>query len=461
MSQGKVVQIIGAVVDIEFPQNAVPRVYDALQVTEGDLSGLTLEVQQQLGGGVVRGIALGTTDGLKRGLAVENTGNPIMVPVGTKTLGRIMDVLGNPIDEAGPIGEEERMSIHREAPSYEEQSSSVELLETGIKVIDLVCPFAKGGKVGLFGGAGVGKTVNMMELIRNIAIEHSGFSVFAGVGERTREGNDFYHEMNDSNVLDKVSLVYGQMNEPPGNRLRVALTGLTMAEKFRDEGRDVLFFVDNIYRYTLAGTEVSALLGRMPSAVGYQPTLAEEMGVLQERITSTKTGSITSIQAVYVPADDLTDPSPATTFAHLDATVVLSRDIASLGIYPAVDPLDSTSRQLDPLVIGQEHYDVARGVQTVLQRYKELKDIIAILGMDELSEEDKLVVSRARKIQRFLSQPFFVAEVFTGAPGKYVSLKDTISGFKGILEGEYDHLPEQAFYMVGSIEEALEKAKKA
>jgi F-type H+-transporting ATPase subunit beta len=384
-----------------------------------------------------------------------------MVPVGTKTLGRIMDVLGNPIDEAGPIGEEERMSIHREAPSYEDQSSSVELLETGIKVIDLVCPFAKGGKVGLFGGAGVGKTVNMMELIRNIAIEHSGFSVFAGVGERTREGNDFYHEMNDSNVLDKVSLVYGQMNEPPGNRLRVALTGLTMAEKFRDEGRDVLFFVDNIYRYTLAGTEVSALLGRMPSAVGYQPTLAEEMGVLQERITSTKTGSITSIQAVYVPADDLTDPSPATTFAHLDATVVLSRDIASLGIYPAVDPLDSTSRQLDPLVIGQEHYDVARGVQTVLQRYKELKDIIAILGMDELSEEDKQVVSRARKIQRFLSQPFFVAEVFTGAPGKYVSLKDTISGFKGILDGEYDHLPEQAFYMVGSIEEALEKAKKA
>ena len=461
MSQGKVVQIIGAVVDIEFPQNAVPRVYDALQVTEGDLSGLTLEVQQQLGGGVVRGIALGTTDGLKRGLAVENTGNPIMVPVGTKTLGRIMDVLGNPIDEAGPIGEEERMSIHREAPSYEDQSSSVELLETGIKVIDLVCPFAKGGKVGLFGGAGVGKTVNMMELIRNIAIEHSGYSVFAGVGERTREGNDFYHEMNDSNVLDKVSLVYGQMNEPPGNRLRVALTGLTMAEKFRDEGRDVLFFVDNIYRYTLAGTEVSALLGRMPSAVGYQPTLAEEMGVLQERITSTKTGSITSIQAVYVPADDLTDPSPATTFAHLDATVVLSRDIASLGIYPAVDPLDSTSRQLDPLVIGQEHYDVARGVQTVLQRYKELKDIIAILGMDELSEEDKQVVSRARKIQRFLSQPFFVAEVFTGAPGKYVSLKDTISGFKGILDGEYDHLPEQAFYMVGSIEEALEKAKKA
>ena len=461
MSQGKVVQIIGAVVDIEFPQTAVPRVYDALRVTEGGLSGLTLEVQQQLGGGVVRSIALGSTDGLQRGLAVENTENPIMVPVGTATLGRIMDVLGNPIDEAGPIGEEDRMSIHRAAPSYEDQSSSVELLETGIKVIDLVCPFAKGGKVGLFGGAGVGKTVNMMELIRNIAIEHSGFSVFAGVGERTREGNDFYHEMNDSNVLDKVSLVYGQRNEPPGNRLRVALTGLTMAEKFRDEGRDVLFFVDNIYRYTLAGTEVSALLGRMPSAVGYQPTLAEEMGVLQERITSTKTGSITSIQAVYVPADDLTDPSPATTFAHLDATVVLSRDIASLGIYPAVDPLDSTSRQLDPLVIGQEHYDVARGVQTVLQRYKELKDIIAILGMDELSEEDKQVVSRARKIQRFLSQPFFVAEVFTGSPGKYVSLKDTISGFKGILEGEYDSLPEQAFYMVGSIEEAQEKANKA
>jgi F-type H+-transporting ATPase subunit beta len=459
MSQGKVIQVIGAVVDIEFPQDAIPKVYDALNVQEGELSGLTLEVQQQLGGGVVRGIALGSTDGLRRGLKVENTGNPIMVPVGKATLGRIMDVLGNPIDEAGEIGEESRMSIHREAPSYEEQSSSVELLETGIKVIDLVCPFAKGGKVGLFGGAGVGKTVNMMELIRNIAIEHSGFSVFAGVGERTREGNDFYHEMNDSNVLDKVSLVYGQMNEPPGNRLRVALTGLTMAEKFRDEGRDVLFFVDNIYRYTLAGTEVSALLGRMPSAVGYQPTLAEEMGVLQERITSTKTGSITSIQAVYVPADDLTDPSPATTFAHLDATVVLSRDIASLGIYPAVDPLDSTSRQLDPLVIGNEHYETARGVQSVLQRYKELKDIIAILGMDELSEEDKKTVSRARKIQRFLSQPFFVAEVFTGSPGKYVSLKDTIAGFKGILNGDYDHLPEQAFYMVGSIEEAVEKAK--
>ncbi len=459
MSQGKVVQIIGAVVDVEFPQDAVPQVFEALKVVEGGLQGLTLEVQQQLGGGVVRTIALGTTDGLSRGLAVENTGNPIMVPVGTATLGRIMNVLGDPIDEAGAIGEEERMSIHREAPSYEDQAASNDLLETGIKVIDLVCPFAKGGKVGLFGGAGVGKTVNMMELIRNIAIEHSGYSVFAGVGERTREGNDFYHEMNDSNVLDKVSLVYGQMNEPPGNRLRVALTGLTMAEKFRDEGRDVLFFVDNIYRYTLAGTEVSALLGRMPSAVGYQPTLAEEMGVLQERITSTKTGSITSIQAVYVPADDLTDPSPATTFSHLDATVVLSRQIASLGIYPAIDPLDSTSRQLDPLVVGQDHYDTARGVQTVLQRYKELKDIIAILGMDELSEEDKLTVFRARKIQRFLSQPFFVAEVFTGSPGKYVSLKDTISSFKGILEGEYDDLPEQAFYMVGGVEEAIEKAK--
>jgi F-type H+-transporting ATPase subunit beta len=428
-------------------------------VTEGGLEGLVLEVQQQLGGGIVRAIAMGTTDGLRRGITAKNTGESIMVPVGKKTLGRIMDVLGNPIDEAGPIGEEERMSIHRAAPSYEEQSNTNELLETGIKVIDLICPFAKGGKVGLFGGAGVGKTVNMMELIRNIAIEHSGYSVFAGVGERTREGNDFYHEMNDSNVLDKVSLVYGQMNEPPGNRLRVALTGLTIAEKFRDEGRDVLFFVDNIYRYTLAGTEVSALLGRMPSAVGYQPTLAEEMGVLQERITSTKTGSITSVQAVYVPADDLTDPSPATTFAHLDATVVLNRDIASLGIYPAVDPLDSTSRQLDPQVIGDEHYDTAMGVQEVLQRYKELKDIIAILGMDELSEEDKLSVSRARKIQRFLSQPFFVAEVFTGAPGKYVSLKDTIAGFKGILDGDYDDMPEQAFYMVGTIEEAVEKAK--
>ena len=457
MSSGKVVQVIGAVIDVEFPRDSVPQVYDALMV--GD-KGLTLEVQQQLGDGVVRAIAMGPSEGVSRGLDVENTGAPISVPVGTETLGRIMDVLGNPIDEAGPIGEEERWGIHRAAPSYAEQAGSNELLETGIKVIDLVCPFAKGGKVGLFGGAGVGKTVNMMELIRNIAIEHSGYSVFAGVGERTREGNDFYHEMKDSNVLDKVALVYGQMNEPPGNRLRVALTGLTMAEKFRDEGRDVLFFVDNIYRYTLAGTEVSALLGRMPSAVGYQPTLAEEMGVLQERITSTKTGSITSIQAVYVPADDLTDPSPATTFAHLDATVVLSRDIASLGIYPAVDPLDSTSRQLDPMVIGQEHYDTARGVQYVLQRYKELKDIIAILGMDELSETDKQLVSRARKIQRFLSQPFFVAEVFTGSPGKYVSLKDTIAGFSGILKGDYDHLPEQAFYMVGSIEEAVEKAKK-
>jgi len=459
MSTGKVVQIIGAVVDVEFPQNAVPQVYDALKLTEGNLSGLVLEVQQQLGGGIVRTIAMGSSDGLRRGLNVLNTGDNIQVPVGTKTLGRIMNVLGEPIDEAGPIGEEERWSIHRQAPAYADQAMSNELLETGIKVIDLVCPFAKGGKVGLFGGAGVGKTVNMMELIRNIAIEHSGYSVFAGVGERTREGNDFYHEMNDSNVLDKVSLVYGQMNEPPGNRLRVAFTGLTMAEKFRDEGRDVLFFVDNIYRYTLAGTEVSALLGRMPSAVGYQPTLAEEMGVLQERITSTKKGSITSIQAVYVPADDLTDPSPATTFAHLDATVVLSRDIASQGIYPAIDPLDSTSRQLDPLVVGAEHYETARGVQSTLQRYKELKDIIAILGMDELSEEDKLAVNRARKIQRFLSQPFFVAEVFTGSPGKYVSLKDTISGFKGLLAGEYDDLPEQAFYMVGSIEEAVEKAK--
>jgi len=460
MSTGKVVQIIGAVVDVEFPQDAVPQVYDALTITEGNLDGLVLEVQQQLGGGVVRTIAMGTSDGLRRGLNVVNTGQGIQVPVGVETLGRIMNVLGEPIDEVGPIGEKDRWSIHREAPAYAEQSMSNELLETGIKVIDLVCPFAKGGKVGLFGGAGVGKTVNMMELIRNIAIEHSGYSVFAGVGERTREGNDFYHEMNDSNVLDKVSLVYGQMNEPPGNRLRVAFTGLTMAEKFRDEGRDVLFFVDNIYRYTLAGTEVSALLGRMPSAVGYQPTLAEEMGVLQERITSTNKGSITSIQAVYVPADDLTDPSPATTFAHLDATVVLSRDIASQGIYPAIDPLDSTSRQLDPLVVGTEHYETARGVQTVLQRYKELKDIIAILGMDELSEEDKQTVSRARKIQRYLSQPFFVAEVFTGSPGKYVSLKDTIAGFKGILAGEYDDMPEQAFYMVGGIEEAVEKASK-
>ena len=456
MSSGRIVQIIGAVIDVEFPRENVPKVYDALTV---DGTETTLEVQQQLGDGVVRTIAMGSTEGLKRGLGVTDTGEPIQVPVGTKTLGRIMDVLGRPIDEAGPIGEEERMSIHREAPSYADQAATNELLETGIKVIDLVCPFAKGGKVGLFGGAGVGKTVNMMELIRNIAIEHSGFSVFAGVGERTREGNDFYHEMKDSNVLDKVSLVYGQMNEPPGNRLRVALTGLTMAEKFRDEGRDVLFFVDNIYRYTLAGTEVSALLGRMPSAVGYQPTLAEEMGVLQERITSTKTGSITSVQAVYVPADDLTDPSPATTFAHLDATVVLSRDIASKGIYPAIDPLDSTSRQLDPLVIGEQHYNVARGVQNVLQRYKELKDIIAILGMDELSEDDKLIVSRARKIERFLSQPFHVAEVFTGSPGKYVSLKETIASFEGILNGDYDDMPEQAFYMCGGIEEAIEKAK--
>jgi len=455
MSLGKIVQIIGAVVDVEFPRENLPKVYDALNVK----GGLVLEVQQQLGDGVVRTIAMGSTDGLSRGIEVGNSGDAIKVPVGQATLGRIMNVLGEPIDEKGPIGEKEKWVIHRDAPSYEEQAPASELLETGIKVIDLVCPFAKGGKVGLFGGAGVGKTVNMMELIRNIAIEHSGFSVFAGVGERTREGNDFYHEMTDSNVIDKVSLVYGQMNEPPGNRLRVALTGLTMAEYFRDEGRDVLFFVDNIYRYTLAGTEVSALLGRMPSAVGYQPTLAEEMGVLQERITSTKTGSITSIQAVYVPADDLTDPSPATTFAHLDATVVLSRQIAELGIYPAIDPLDSSSRQLDPLVIGQEHYDTARSVQGILQRYKELRDIIAILGMDELSEEDKLTVSRARKIQRFLSQPFFVAEVFTGSPGKYVSLKDTIAGFKGIISGEYDSLPEQAFYMVGTIDEAIEKAK--
>ncbi len=457
MSSGHIVQIIGAVIDVEFPRDAVPRVYDALVITEGNL---TLEVQQQLGDGVVRTIALGSSEGLRRGLALTNTNAPINVPVGKETLGRIMDVLGNPIDECGPIGEQERMQIHRAAPKYEDLAASEELLETGIKVIDLVCPFAKGGKVGLFGGAGVGKTVNMMELINNIAKEHSGLSVFAGVGERTREGNDFYHEMKESNVVDKVAMVYGQMNEPPGNRLRVALTGLTMAEKFRDEGKDVLFFVDNIYRYTLAGTEVSALLGRMPSAVGYQPTLAEEMGVLQERITSTKIGSITSVQAVYVPADDLTDPSPATTFAHLDSTVVLSRDIAAKGIYPAIDPLDSTSRQLDPMIIGNEHYAVARGVQTVLQRYKELKDIIAILGMDELSEEDKQTVSRARKIERFLSQPFHVAEVFTGSPGKYVPLKETIRGFKGLLAGDYDHLPEQAFYMVGSIDEAVEKAAK-
>ncbi len=456
MATGNVVEVIGAVVDVEFPRGNTPKVYDALKIQNTEI---TLEVQQQLGDGVVRTIAMGSSEGLRRGLDVMNTGKPITVPVGVKTLGRIMDVLGTPIDDQGPIDTTEFMSIHREAPSYDEQAISAELLETGIKVIDLLCPFAKGGKVGLFGGAGVGKTVNMMELIRNIAIEHTGYSVFAGVGERTREGNDFYHEMKESNVLDKVSLVYGQMNEPPGNRLRVALTGLTLAEKFRDEGRDVLFFIDNIYRYTLAGVEVSALLGRMPSAVGYQPTLAEEMGMLQERITSTKTGSITSIQAVYVPADDLTDPSPATTFAHLDATVVLSRQIAELGIYPAVDPLDSTSRQLDPLVVGQEHYDVARAVQSTLQRYKELKDIIAILGMDELSEDDKLAVTRARKIQRFLSQPFFVAEVFTGSPGKYVSLKDTIRGFKAIIDGEFDDIPEQAFYMVGTIEEAVEKAK--
>jgi len=457
MSSGKIVQIIGAVVDVEFPRDAIPKVYDALLVDGKDL---TLEVQQQLGNGVVRTIAMGSTDGMRRELAVTNTGQPITMPVGKKTLGRIMDVLGRPIDEKGPIGEEVRSPIHRKAPSFEDLSVNNDLLETGIKVIDLICPFAKGGKIGLFGGAGVGKTVNMMELIRNIAIEHSGYSVFAGVGERTREGNDFYHEMTDGGVLDKVGLVYGQMNEPPGNRLRVALSGLTMAEYFRDEGRDVLLFIDNIYRYTLAEVEVSALLGRMPSAVGYQPTLAEEMGALQERITSTKTGSITSIQAVYVPADDLTDPSPATTFAHLDATVVLSRQVAELGIYPAVDPLDSTSRQLDPLIVGQEHYDTARAVQGTLQRYKELKDIIAILGMDELSEEDKLTVSRARKIQRFLSQPFFVAEVFTGSPGKYVPLKESIAGFKAIVNGEYDHLPEQAFYMVGGIEEAVEKARK-
>nr|WP_312535436.1 F0F1 ATP synthase subunit beta [Moraxella sp. CTOTU47618] len=463
MSSGRIVQIIGAVIDVEFDRQSVPRIYDALKV-EGTET--TLEVQQQLGDGIVRTIAMGSTEGLKRGLPVSNTGAPISVPVGKGTLGRIMDVLGRPIDEAGPVEHSNTWAIHREAPSYDEQSNSTELLETGIKVIDLLCPFAKGGKVGLFGGAGVGKTVNMMELINNIAKAHSGLSVFAGVGERTREGNDFYHEMKDSNVLDKVAMVYGQMNEPPGNRLRVALTGLTMAEYFRDEkdengkGRDVLLFVDNIYRYTLAGTEVSALLGRMPSAVGYQPTLAEEMGVLQERITSTQSGSITSVQAVYVPADDLTDPSPATTFAHLDATVVLSRDIASQGIYPAVDPLDSTSRQLDPLVIGEEHYTVARGVQEVLQRFKELKDIIAILGMDELSEDDKLVVYRARKIQRFLSQPFHVAEVFTGSPGKYVPIRETIQSFKAILNGEYDDLPEQAFYMKGGIEEVVAAAEK-
>ncbi len=456
MSTGTVVQIIGAVVDVEFPRDGIPKVYDALRVDDRDL---TLEVQQQLGDGVVRSIAMGSSEGLKRGLQVSNTGQPITVPVGEKTLGRIMDVLGRPIDKAGEIGEEERLPIHRDPPSFEDQSTSTELLETGVKVIDLIMPIAKGGKIGLFGGAGVGKTVTLMELINNIASEHGGYSVFAGVGERTREGNDFYHEMKESKVLDKVSLVYGQMNEPPGNRLRVGLTGLTIAEHFRDEGRDVLMFIDNIYRYTLAGTEVSALLGRMPSAVGYQPTLAEEMGVLQERITSTSTGSITSFQAVYVPADDLTDPSPATTFAHLDATLVLSRQIAELGIYPAVDPLDSTSRLLDPNVIGEDHYQTARAVQAVLQRYKELQDIIAILGMDELSEDDKLTVQRARKIQRFLSQPFAVAETFTGTPGKYVPLKETVSGFKAIVAGEYDHLPEQAFYMVGPIEEAEERGK--
>jgi len=457
MSSGNVVEIIGAVVDVQFPRDAMPKVYDALYVED---TGLTLEVQQQLGDGVARSIAMGSTDGLKRGVSVSSLGRPISVPVGTGTLGRIMDVLGEPIDEKGEVATEERWSIHRPAPKLEDQAASTEVLETGIKVIDLIMPIAKGGKVGLFGGAGVGKTVTLMELIRNIAAEHSGYSVFAGVGERTREGNDFYHEMTESGVLDQVALVYGQMNEPPGNRLRVALTGLTMAEFFREEGRDVLMFIDNIYRYTLAGTEVSALLGRMPSAVGYQPTLAEEMGRLQERITSTRTGSITSFQAVYVPADDLTDPSPATTFAHLDATLVLSRQIAELGIYPAVDPLDSTSRILDPNVVGQDHYDTARAVQGTLQRYKELKDIIAILGMDELSEDDKLVVARARKIQRFLSQPFFVAEVFTGSPGKYVSLKDTIADFKAIVNGEYDHLPEQAFYMVGSVAEAVAKAEK-
>lgn len=465
IANGNIVQCIGAVVDIQFPRDAMPKVYDALVLEDSNEAsfaekGLTFEVQQQLGDGVVRTIALGSSDGLRRGMRVANTGAPISVPVGHGTLGRIMDVLGRPIDEAGPIASDEKRAIHQKAPKFDELSPSVDLLETGIKVIDLVCPFAKGGKVGLFGGAGVGKTVNMMELINNIAKQHSGLSVFAGVGERTREGNDFYHEMKDSNVLDKVAMVFGQMNEPPGNRLRVALTGLTMAERFRDEGRDILFFVDNIYRYTLAGTEVSALLGRMPSAVGYQPTLAEEMGKLQERITSTKTGSITSIQAVYVPADDLTDPSPATTFLHLDSTVVLSRDIAALGIYPAVDPLDSTSRQLDPQIVGQEHYDVADRVKKTLQRYKELRDIIAILGMDELSPEDKLAVGRARKIQRFLSQPFHVAEVFTGSPGKYVPLKETIRGFKMLVDGECDHLPEQAFYMVGSIDEAFEKAKK-
>ena len=456
MSTGNIVQIIGTVVDVEFPRESIPKVYEALTLKGGKL---VFEVQQQLGDGVVRTIAMGSSEGLKRGLEVENTGAPITVPVGEKTLGRLLDVLGNPVDEAGPVEASETRPIHAKAPTFDEQASSSELLETGIKVIDLLCPFVKGGKAGLFGGAGVGKTVIVMELIRNIAIEHTGYSVFAGVGERTREGNDLYHEMKESKVLDKVALVFGQMNEPPGNRLRVGLTGLTIAESFRDAGKDVLMFIDNIYRYTLAGVEVSALLGRMPSAVGYQPTLAEEMGILQERITSTKTGSITSIQAVYVPADDLTDPSPATTFAHLDATVVLSRSIVELGIYPAVDPLDSTSRQLDPLIVGQEHYETTRAVQQVLQRYKELQDIIAILGMDELSEEDKLTVRRARKIQRYLSQPFFVAEVFTGVPGQYVALKDTIKAFQGIVAGDYDDLPEQAFYMVGTIDEAVKKAK--
>jgi len=470
MSNGTIVQCIGAVVDIQFPRDSIPKVYDALKLVDPNSEfvedDLTFEVQQLLGDGVVRTIAMGSSDGVRRGMQVANTGGPISVPVGTGTLGRIMDVLGRPIDEVGPIETEERRSIHQEPPAFDELSPAVELLETGIKVIDLICPFAKGGKVGLFGGAGVGKTVNMLELINNIAKQHSGLSVFAGVGERTREGNDFYHEMAEAGVIDledlsksQVSMVFGQMNEPPGNRLRVALSGLTMAEKFRDEGRDVLLFIDNIYRYTLAGTEVSALLGRMPSAVGYQPTLAEEMGKLQERITSTTTGSITSIQAVYVPADDLTDPSPATTFLHLDSTVVLSRDIAALGIYPAVDPLDSTSRQLDPQIVGEEHYNIARRVQETLQRYNELRDIIAILGMDELSDEDKQTVARARKIQRFLSQPFHVAEVFTGAPGKFVSLAETLRGFKMIVDGECDALPEQAFYMVGNIDEAFEKAK--
>jgi F-type H+-transporting ATPase subunit beta len=470
MTEGKIVQCIGAVIDIQFPREHMPNIYDALSLVEEGSSfaekGLTFEVEQQLGDGIVRTIALGSSDGLRRGMKVTNTGAPISVPVGQGTLGRVMDVLGRPIDERGPVKTQERRSIHQPAPRFDELAPSVELLETGIKVIDLICPFAKGGKIGLFGGAGVGKTVTMLELINNIATQHSGLSVFAGVGERTREGNDFYHEMSEARVIvqedlsqSKVAMVFGQMNEPPGNRLRVALTGLTMAESFRDEGRDILLFIDNIYRFTLAGTEVSALLGRMPSAVGYQPTLAEEMGRLQERITSTKTGSITSIQAVYVPADDLTDPSPATTFGHLDATVVLSRDIASLGIYPSVDPLDSTSRQVDPNVVGEEHYSTTRSVQAVLQRYKELRDIIAILGMDELSPEDKLAVARARKIQRFLSQPFHVAEVFTGSPGKYVTLKETIKGFKMIVDGECDSIPEQAFYMVGTIEEVFEKAK--